>query len=48
VRSDGRLAYVTHPDGALTLIDVPSMTVLRTVPLPGTPDGVAIGLDAVR
>jgi DNA-binding beta-propeller fold protein YncE len=48
VRSDGRLAYVTHPDGALTLIDVPSMTVLRTVPLSGTPDGVAIGLDAVR
>jgi hypothetical protein len=24
------------------------MTVLRTVPLPGTPDGVAIGLGAIR
>jgi DNA-binding beta-propeller fold protein YncE len=48
VRADGRLAYVTHPDGALTVIDVPSMTVLRTVPLSGTPDGVAIGLNAVR
>ena len=48
VRADGRLAYVTHPDGALTVIDVPSMTVLRTVPLSGTPDGVAIGLSAVR
>jgi DNA-binding beta-propeller fold protein YncE len=48
VRSDGRLAYVTHPDGALTMIDVPSMTVLRTVPLNGTPDGVAVGLGAVR
>jgi DNA-binding beta-propeller fold protein YncE len=40
--ADGRRAYVTHPHGALTMIDVPSMTVLRTVALPGTPDGVAI------
>jgi len=24
------------------MIDVPSMTVLRSVPLPGTPDGVAV------
>ena len=40
---DGRRAYVTHPErGALTVIDVPAMTVLRSVPLPGTPDGVAV------
>jgi DNA-binding beta-propeller fold protein YncE len=40
---DGRRAYVTHPErGALTLIDVPSLTVLRSVPVPGTPDGVAV------
>jgi len=40
---DGRRAYVTHPErGALTMIDVPSMTVLRSVPVPGTPDGVAV------
>lgn len=42
ISRDGRRAYVTHPHGALTLLDVPSMTVLRSVALPGTPDGVAI------
>jgi len=39
---DGRRAYVTHPSGALTVIDVPSMSLLQTVPLAGTPDGVAV------
>ena len=39
---DGRRAYVTHPVGALTLIDLPTMSVLHTVPLTGTPDGVAV------
>ncbi|HJU64740.1 MAG TPA: hypothetical protein VJ596_03650, partial [Gemmatimonadaceae bacterium] len=40
---DGRRAYVTHPEqGALTAVDVASMTVLRSIPLPGTPDGVAV------
>jgi YVTN family beta-propeller protein len=43
VSPDGRRAYVTHPErGALTMIDVPSMTVLRSVPVAGTPDGVAV------
>jgi DNA-binding beta-propeller fold protein YncE len=40
--ADGRRAYITHPTGALTMIDVPSMSVLRSIPLSGTPDGVAI------
>jgi len=40
---DGRRAYITHPArGALTMLDVPSMTVLRLVPLAGGPDGVAV------
>jgi YVTN family beta-propeller protein len=40
---DGRRAYVTHPEiGALTLIDVPAMTLLRRVAVPGAPDGVAV------
>jgi DNA-binding beta-propeller fold protein YncE len=40
---DGRRAYVTHPArGLLTLLDVPSMTALRSVPLAGAPDGVAV------
>jgi DNA-binding beta-propeller fold protein YncE len=40
---DGRRAYLTHPDGdALTLVDVAAMAVLRTVPVPGKPDGVAV------
>jgi len=40
--ADGRRAYVSHPHGALTMIDVPSLTVLLSVTLPGTPDGVAV------
>ena len=40
--ADGRRAYLTHPRGALTMIDVPSMSVLRSVPLAGAPDGVAV------
>jgi DNA-binding beta-propeller fold protein YncE len=40
--SDGRRAYITHPTGALTLVDVPSLTVLHAVRLDGTPDGVAV------
>jgi DNA-binding beta-propeller fold protein YncE len=40
--ADGRRAYVTHPRGALTMIDVAAMRVLRTIPLAGTPDGVAL------
>jgi DNA-binding beta-propeller fold protein YncE len=43
ISADGRRAYVTHPHGALTMIDVPSMSVLRSIPLSGTPDGVAVG-----
>lgn len=42
IAHDGRRAYVTHPRGSLTMIDVPSMRVLRTIPLNGTPDGVAV------
>jgi DNA-binding beta-propeller fold protein YncE len=43
VSPDGRRAYLSHPErGALTMVDLGSMTVLRTVPLPGTPDGVAV------
>ena len=42
LRPDGRLAYVTHPAGRLSVIDVPSMTVLHTLPLAGGPDGVAV------
>lgn len=42
LRSDGRLAWITHPGGALTLIDVPSLTVLRHIEVEGTPDGVAV------
>ena len=43
VSADGRRAYISHPErGALTMIDIPAMVVLRTVLLPGTPDGVAI------
>jgi len=40
--TDGRRAYITHPAGALTMIDVASMSVLRSIPLTGTPDGVAV------
>lgn len=40
---DGRRAYVTHPSrGVLTMLDVPSMTVLASVHVPGAPDGVAV------
>jgi YVTN family beta-propeller protein len=40
---DGRRAYVTHPEiGALTLIDVATMTVLRHLAVPNAPDGVAV------
>jgi DNA-binding beta-propeller fold protein YncE len=39
---DGRRAYLTHPRGTLTMIDVPSLTVLRSLTLPGVPDGVAV------
>jgi YVTN family beta-propeller protein len=43
VSADGRRAYVTHPArDRLTMVDVASMTVLRTVAVPGTPDGVAV------
>jgi hypothetical protein len=40
--ADGRRAYITHPAGALTMLDVPSMSVLHSVMLAGTPDGVAV------
>jgi DNA-binding beta-propeller fold protein YncE len=40
---DGRRAYLTHPEGeTLTMVDVAAMAVLRTVPVPGRPDGVAV------
>ncbi|HZF68285.1 MAG TPA: PQQ-binding-like beta-propeller repeat protein, partial [Gemmatirosa sp.] len=40
---DGRRAYLTHPEGeSLTMVDVAAMAVLRTVPVPGKPDGVAV------
>jgi YVTN family beta-propeller protein len=40
---DGRRAYVSHPErGLVTLLDVPSLTVMRTTAVPGTPDGVAV------
>ncbi|MEX2283631.1 MAG: hypothetical protein WEE89_14195 [Gemmatimonadota bacterium] len=40
---DDRRAYITHPEGGLlTLMDVATMTVLASVTLPGTPDGVAV------
>jgi DNA-binding beta-propeller fold protein YncE len=40
---DGRRAYVSHPQrGLVTLLDVPSLTVMRTAPVPGAPDGVAV------
>lgn len=42
ISADGRRAYVTHPRGALTVFDVPSLRVLRSIPLNGTPDGVAL------
>ena len=43
VSPDGRRAYVSHPGrDAVSMIDVPSMTVLRTVDVPGVPDGVAV------
>jgi DNA-binding beta-propeller fold protein YncE len=42
ISADGRHAWVTHPHGALTMIDVPSLTVLRSVELAGTPDGIAV------
>jgi DNA-binding beta-propeller fold protein YncE len=42
VSADGRRAYISHPGGGLSAIDVPAMSVLRTVTLAGTPDGVAI------
>jgi DNA-binding beta-propeller fold protein YncE len=40
--NDGRRAYITHPAGALTLIDLPTMSVLHTVSVAGSPDGVAV------
>ena len=42
VSADGRRAYISHPGGAITAVDVPAMSILRTVTLEGTPDGVAI------
>ena len=42
VSPDGRRAYITHPSGGLTLVDLATMTRLLTVPLTGTPDGVAV------
>jgi DNA-binding beta-propeller fold protein YncE len=40
---DGRRAYLTHPAGeSLTMVDLAAMAVLRTVPVPGRPDGVAV------
>jgi YVTN family beta-propeller protein len=40
---DGRRAYLTHPEGeTLSMVDVAAMAVLRTVSVPGRPDGVAV------
>lgn len=42
ISGDSRRAYVTHPRGSLTVLDVPSRKVLRSIALTGTPDGVAL------
>lgn len=43
VSSDGRRLYVSHPEpGGVSLIDLATRAVIRTVPLEGTPDGVAV------
>jgi DNA-binding beta-propeller fold protein YncE len=40
---DGRRAYVTHPEkGILTMVDLASIAVLRSTPVAGEPDGVAV------
>ena len=39
---EGRLAFVSHPGGAISAIDLARMEVVRTVLLEGTPDGVAV------
>ena len=39
---DGTRAFVSHPGGAVSAIDLSSMAVVRTVPLAGGPDGVAV------
>lgn len=39
---DGTRAFVSHPAGAVSAIDVERMEVVATVPLGGTPDGVAV------
>ena len=47
--ADGRRAYLTHPEGeTLTMVDLATMAVLRTVPVPGTPDGVAVLGESTR
>jgi YVTN family beta-propeller protein len=43
VSPDGRRLYVSHPEpGGVSLIDLAARTVVRTVALDGTPDGVAV------
>jgi YVTN family beta-propeller protein len=43
VSADGRRLYVSHPEpGGVSLIDLATRTVIRTIPLEGTPDGVAV------
>lgn len=49
VSRDGRRAYITHPErAALTMVDLPSLTVLRTIAVPGMPDGVAVLGEGIR
>jgi YVTN family beta-propeller protein len=45
---DGRFAAVTHPDAKLvSIVDVGRRAVVRTIAVPGKPDGVAYGGPAV-
>ena len=43
VSGDGRRAYISHPESnSLSVIDLAALVLLRTIPLAGTPDGVAV------
>jgi DNA-binding beta-propeller fold protein YncE len=41
---DSRTAYVTQGGGAVSVIDVASMRVLRSYPVQSSPDGVGVGV----
>jgi DNA-binding beta-propeller fold protein YncE len=44
IQSDNRTAYVTLAAGTLAVVDLQQLSVLRTIPVQSSPDGVAVGV----